>query len=146
MIDCRINCVRQRGFTLIEVMIVVAIIAILAAIAYPSYARYVMRGKRADGKQTLLQAAQFMERSRTVNFAYPTSPTFPPGMTQSPASGIAEYNMVLAVATAGTYTLQAVPQGNQANDQCGTLSINELGVKFVSTSVVTAFVNQCWNG
>jgi prepilin-type N-terminal cleavage/methylation domain-containing protein len=52
---------RMRGFTLIELMIVLAVIAILAAIAYPSYTRYVLRAKRADAKQQLLQAAQWNE-------------------------------------------------------------------------------------
>ena len=51
---------RQRGFTLIEVMIVVAVVSILTAIAMPSYNEYIRRGHRADARAGLLQAAQWM--------------------------------------------------------------------------------------
>ena len=56
---------QQQGFTLIELMIVVAIVGILSAIAYPSYAEYVRRGHRADARAGLLQAQQWLERAST---------------------------------------------------------------------------------
>ena len=61
---------KQSGFTLIEIMITVAIVGILAAVALPSYTSYVARGKRAEVRANMLEAAQFMERYYSTNFRY----------------------------------------------------------------------------
>ena len=58
---------RARGFTLIELMVVVAIIAILAAIAYPSYTNHVVKTRRAAATACVMEAAHFMERYYTTN-------------------------------------------------------------------------------
>ena len=62
----------QTGFTLIEVMIVVAIVAILSAVALPSYSEYIRRGHRAEARASLLQAQQYMERAATATGLYPS--------------------------------------------------------------------------
>lgn len=61
---------RTRGFTLIELMIVVAIISILGAIAYPSYQEYVRKSRRAEGRTALIELLQQQERYMTQNNTY----------------------------------------------------------------------------
>lgn len=129
------------GFTLIELMIVVAVIAILAAIAYPSYADSVRKGHRGQAKADLMETAQLLERHRTVNNTYASFNMNAFG--KSPHSGTTRYNVVLENEDADGYDLTATPIGSQAKDtQCGALSINQAGVKSISGSGGT--VERCW--
>lgn len=121
----------QRGFTLIEVIIVAAIIAVLAAVAYPSYQDSVRRAARADAQSDMLELAQIAERFFTTNNQYAASRAgvaFVLPITQSPRNGVARYNFNIAFPTAQTYVLQAVPTAPQLPDACGTLTLNQLGV------------------
>ena len=74
----------QQGFTLIEMMIVVAVIGILSAIAYPNYTEYVRRGHRAEARAGLLQAAQWLERAATATGTYPLAAAFPANLKKVP--------------------------------------------------------------
>jgi type IV pilus assembly protein PilE len=67
------NHLKTAGFTLVEVMVVVAIVAILAAIAYPSYQDSIRKGRRNDGMNALLEAAGKLELYRARTGAYSTS-------------------------------------------------------------------------
>lgn len=124
------------GFTLIELMIVVAIVALLAAIAYPSYTRYVEKARRATATSALLDAAQRLERCYTQNNTYAGCPVAT-GLT---ADGF--YTVASPTLTATSFTLTAAPQGVQAGSPCGTYSLTNDGTRTVSGGSLGA--DRCW--
>jgi type IV pilus assembly protein PilE len=119
----------SRGFTLIELMIVVAVIGILAAVAYPSYQDSVRKSRRADGQTALLQAVQVAERFFTRNNSYL-------GVDIAAASDEGHYDLTFE-GDANSFDITAAPAGAQASDRCGELTINELNVK-------GGAVADCW--
>lgn len=134
----------QRGFTLVELMIVVLIVAILTAIAVPSYRGYVLRVTRTDAKVQLMQISQRLEQCYTrgdppsyINAACAAMvlPLNTPDNTYT-----ISYRVPL---TANAYELLATPINGQADDAtgCGNFTLNQLGVKGVSGSKP---VEECW--
>lgn len=132
---------RQSGFTLIELMIVIATLAIVTAIAVTSYRSSAVKTRRGSAAACLMEAAQFMERSYTINMTY--------AVGAFPALGCAAeqseyYNFGFSGAPdADSYTLQATPINAQlsADTRCGTLTLDNLGVK---TESGTGSVEDCW--
>lgn len=138
----------KRGFTLIELMIVVAIIAVLAIIAIPSYGRYTYRARRGDGQNLLMHIAQMEERYYTDYNHYSLSAASL-GYTSTPTSEHGYYTASLAAASGTSagqgYVATAAPQGVQANDVCASLSIDNTGLKKpIPTDTTHNSNGKCW--
>lgn len=126
---------RSSGFTLIELMIVVAIIGILASIAYPAYTEYVIRAKRSDAKAALLQVQLAQEKWRANHTSYGTLANI--GVNATSPDGY--YTIAVSGNTATAYTATATPLAPDA--KCGALGIDQAGVKTVTG---TDSVANCW--
>ena len=129
---------KQAGFTLIEVMIVVAIVAILAAIALPSYREAVMRSKRADAKAGLQAAAVWLERVSTSTGQYPIGNSLPMDLTKVKSDAYT----IQYVGDGTNYTLTAAAKNDQVHDRCQDFTLTNRGVEDVSAG--PSLVKECW--
>ena len=136
---------KQSGFTLIELMIVVAIIGIIAGIAYPSYMESVRKSNRADAKASMNDVAQRLQRCFTTYNAYDNANCAVATSLSGGgaiASGEGMYSITAAVA-ATTYTLTATPVvgRSQAGDaKCTTFTLTQAGVRNATGSDSA----NCW--
>jgi type IV pilus assembly protein PilE len=128
---------KNKGFSLIELMMVVAIIGILSAVAYPSYQDYVRKARRADAQQFMMNLAQLNQRYFTDNRAY-TATVATLSAVPTSVSNFYTISITLQDGPPASFTVSAVPKAAQATDSCGTLSLSGANVKSSSAG------SNCW--
>ncbi len=149
------NLKTSAGFSLIELMVVVAIVGVLMLIAFPSYKDHVRKGKRAEGKAAVVSAAQALERYMTANNTY-TVDLAAAGYKTYSGESAATSAYLLAVSSASIATRYLITAsavagwGDNSSDApavqddlgCGQLTIDQTGAKSVQGATMT--VAQCW--
>lgn len=132
---------RVKGFTLLELMIVVAIIGILASVAIPAYSTYILKSQRTKAVTSLLEVASRQARYYTAENKYANDMTLL-GYSANPLPVDEVFSVSVAAVTADGFSIQAAPINKQVKDVCGTFQLNELGQKSLTGG--TGTVAECW--
>lgn len=140
----------QQGFTLLEVMIVVAMIAILASVALPSYESYMRKTRRIDAKNALLDLAMRQEKFYSINNKYSATATdlsysaLPYAVSSSGSNSFYDLSVALSPDTQ-SYLATATPKGPQLNDaDCYAFTIANTGQRGNLKNTTTLSPDKCW--
>lgn len=127
----------NRGFTLIEIMIVIAIIGIVITIAAPSYTEYMKKGRRAEVVSLLSEQAQILERFYTRNNVYT-------GATGLSAGN--DFYTLTPTITDQTFVLTATRKSgtSMATDKCGDFTLTNTGVRGMNNATTGLTTKDCW--
>ncbi|MBA2412950.1 MAG: prepilin-type N-terminal cleavage/methylation domain-containing protein [Burkholderiaceae bacterium] len=127
----------QHGFTLLEVIVVMAVVAILAAVAIPNYSEYVMRSHRADAQSFISDVASRQSQFFLDRRSYSTTVA---ALNVTPSAAVAaRYTIGIAVVAGppAGFQVTATPTGAQASDRCGLLTVDQANNR-------TAIGTRCW--
>jgi len=132
----------SKGFSLIELLVVVAVIALLTGLALPGYQATLQRARRSDARVALLRGAQWLERVASIHGQYPEAAAYPASLSLSTAG---HYRIRYAPsADLAAYTLTAQRQGVQASDPCGDFVLDQAGQRSVLSPVAGSGPAECW--
>lgn len=134
----------KGGFTLSELLMVVAIVAILATIAYPSYQEQIRAARRTEGTGLLLETAQALEKCKALYGSYnsancATVARITGGNSIPSTEGFYHVNATAGPA-ASTFRLQALPQFR--DPKCGILTLDQAGIRTASGTITVP--EECW--
>lgn len=136
---------KANGFTLIELMIVVAIVSILATVAYPAYMQYVVKAKRSAAQSFMMSVANKQEQFMLDSRSYASDPN---ALNTLQLAVPADVSCCYAISVAASspppvYRITAIPTGSQlTNDaKCGSLTLDQAGQKSIGG---TGAVTECW--
>lgn len=136
---------KTRGFSLIELVVVMAIASILMTVAVPSYQGYVKKTRRGDAQGALMGLASAMERYYVDNHTFVGADPATIFSNKSPVDGSETYyTLTVTAATRRDFTVAATPKGSQADDKCGQMTVSRTGVKKVIGATLP--LEQCWRG
>lgn len=124
------NQTMVRGFTLIELMVVVSIIGILAAIAFPNYQQYIIRNNRVAAQSQMLEIANRQQQFLIANRSFADTATLTASGFALPSEVSSKYDFAVAVNNAATppaYTITFTPKASQASD--GAITLDSVGNK-----------------
>ena len=126
-----------QGFSLVELLVVMALVALLASFALPTYQSSQQRAQRTLAKLALLKTVHWLERTASTSGNYPT--LLPDTVWQT-----TELRYRLQLQTqANAFVLKAIPLGAQAQDGCGSFTLNQSGERGVQNASLSAA--QCWS-
>ncbi|MVV46888.1 prepilin-type N-terminal cleavage/methylation domain-containing protein [Pseudomonas sp. PB120] len=126
----------NRGFTLIEIMIVIAIIGIVITIGYPSLTEYVKKGRRAEVVGVLSEQAQTLERFYSNKNVYTGATGLSAGT---------DFYTITPTLTDQTFLLTAVRKaGAMASDKCGDFTLTNTGVRSMVNATAGLTTKDCW--
>ncbi|PQP02971.1 MULTISPECIES: type IV pilin protein [Pseudomonas] len=127
----------NRGFTLIEIMIVIAIIGIVITIGYPSLTEYVKKGRRTEVAGLLSEQAQILERFYSKNNVYTNATGLSAGN---------DYYTITPTLTDQTFLLTATRKAGStmASDKCGDFTLTNTGVRSMVNATSGLTTKDCW--
>lgn len=129
---------KTKGFTLIELMIVVAIVGILASVAIPAYTQYILESRRTDATSSLLDCASRLERNFTVNNRYDTA-----GVCAG--TSIDGHYQLNETINQFDFVISATPLAGQANDtECADIGLDHLGNQVATDADANSTTGICW--